>query len=161
MHKSRKATLSLKLFVLLAFRVKSKVFLETHKSLQDGCLSTVLLLFSFLDKQNWSNTILSCLLIYSLLWWEPSSLTVPLLCLGTLLSDHLLPKSHLSKSVWFLASQDLHHTRGDRLDKAVAPHSSTLAWKIPWTEEPGRLQSMGLHKSRTRLKQLSSSRGAR
>ena len=28
--------------------------------------------------------------------------------------------------------------------KAVAPHSSTLAWKIPWTEEPGRLQSMGL-----------------
>ena len=27
---------------------------------------------------------------------------------------------------------------------AMAPHSSTLAWKIPWTEEPGRLQSMGL-----------------
>ena len=26
----------------------------------------------------------------------------------------------------------------------MAPHSSTLAWKIPWTEEPGRLQSMGL-----------------
>ena len=30
-----------------------------------------------------------------------------------------------------------------QLEKAVAPHSSTLAWKIPWTEEPGRLQSMG------------------
>ena len=28
----------------------------------------------------------------------------------------------------------------------MAPHSSTLAWKIPWTEEPGRLQSMGLQK---------------
>ena len=28
--------------------------------------------------------------------------------------------------------------------KAMAPHSSILAWKIPWTEEPGRLQSMGL-----------------
>ena len=27
--------------------------------------------------------------------------------------------------------------------KAMAPHSSILAWKIPWTEEPGRLQSMG------------------
>jgi len=27
--------------------------------------------------------------------------------------------------------------------KAIAPHSCTLAWKIPWTEEPGRLQSMG------------------
>ena len=30
------------------------------------------------------------------------------------------------------------------LEKAMAPHSSTLAWKIPWVEEPGRLQSMGL-----------------
>ena len=28
-------------------------------------------------------------------------------------------------------------------EKATAPHSSTLAWKIPWMEEPGRLQSMG------------------
>ena len=27
--------------------------------------------------------------------------------------------------------------------KEMAPYSSTLAWKIPWTEEPGRLQSMG------------------
>ena len=31
----------------------------------------------------------------------------------------------------------------DPLEKAMATHSSTLAWKIPWTEEPGRLQSMG------------------
>ena len=29
------------------------------------------------------------------------------------------------------------------MEKAMAPHSSTLAWKIPWKEEPGRLQSMG------------------
>ena len=29
------------------------------------------------------------------------------------------------------------------MEKEMAPHSSTLAWKIPWTEEPGRLQSMG------------------
>ena len=29
------------------------------------------------------------------------------------------------------------------LEKAMAPHSSTFAWKIPWMEEPGRLQSMG------------------
>ena len=28
-------------------------------------------------------------------------------------------------------------------EKTMAPHSSTLAWKIPWMEEPGRLQSMG------------------
>ena len=30
-----------------------------------------------------------------------------------------------------------------KMEKAMAPHSSTLAWKIPWVEEPGRLQSMG------------------
>ena len=36
-------------------------------------------------------------------------------------------------------------------EKAMAPHSSTLAWKIPWMEEPGRLQSMG-SLSRTRLR---------
>ena len=35
----------------------------------------------------------------------------------------------------------------------MAPHSSILAWKIPWTEEPGRLQSMG-SQSRTRLSDL-------
>ena len=33
----------------------------------------------------------------------------------------------------------------------MAPHSSTLAWKIPWTEEPGRPQSMGVARIRTRL----------
>ena len=30
-----------------------------------------------------------------------------------------------------------------RAEKAMVPHSNTLAWKIPWIEEPGRLQSMG------------------
>ena len=34
------------------------------------------------------------------------------------------------------------------VEKAMAPHSSTLAWKIPWTEEPGRLQSMGSRRVR-------------
>ena len=33
----------------------------------------------------------------------------------------------------------------------MATHSSTLAWKIPWMEEPGRLQSIGVSNSRTRL----------
>ena len=36
----------------------------------------------------------------------------------------------------------------DPLEKEMAPHSSTLAWKIPWTEEPGRLQSMGSRRVR-------------
>ena len=34
----------------------------------------------------------------------------------------------------------------DRLEKAMATHSSVLAWEIPWTEEPGGLQSMGLQR---------------
>ena len=36
----------------------------------------------------------------------------------------------------------------DPLEKEMATHSSTLAWKIPWTEDPGRLQSMGLQRVR-------------
>ena len=36
-------------------------------------------------------------------------------------------------------------------EKAMMPYSSTLAWKIPWTEEPGELQPMRSGKSRTRL----------
>ena len=34
--------------------------------------------------------------------------------------------------------------REDPLDKEMVTHSSILTWRIPWTEEPGRLQSMGL-----------------
>ena len=40
--------------------------------------------------------------------------------------------------------QSLH--RGDPLEKGMATRCSILAWRIPWTEEPGRLQSMGLHR---------------
>ena len=36
----------------------------------------------------------------------------------------------------------------DSLEKEMATHSSILAWKIPWTEEPGGLQSMGLQRVR-------------
>ena len=36
--------------------------------------------------------------------------------------------------------------REDPLEKEMATHSSTLAWKISWMEEPGRLQSMGLQR---------------
>ena len=34
----------------------------------------------------------------------------------------------------------------DPLEKEMATHSSTLAWKIPWMKDPGRLQSMGLQR---------------
>ena len=44
-----------------------------------------------------------------------------------------------------LINRDLGHST----EKAMAPHSSTFAWKIPWTEEPGGLQSMGSLESDT------------
>ena len=43
-------------------------------------------------------------------------------------------------SIYFLMNYTL------KLEKAMAPHSSTLAWKIPWAEEPGGLQSVGLQR---------------
>ena len=43
----------------------------------------------------------------------------------------------------------LKTTRLFNSEKVMAAHSSTLAWKIPWMEEPGRLQSMGVAKSQT------------
>ena len=49
-------------------------------------------------------------------------------------------KINRQKSVVFL------YTNNEKLERKMAPHSSTLAWKIPWMEEPGRLQSMGLRR---------------
>ena len=47
------------------------------------------------------------------------------------------------QEIWVLSlDQD------DPLEKGMATHSSILAWRIPWTEEPGRLQSMGSHRVR-------------
>ena len=52
------------------------------------------------------------------------------------------------------ASPEMRETRvqslsqEDALEKEMATHSSTLAWKIPWKEEPGRLQSMGSQRVR-------------
>ena len=40
--------------------------------------------------------------------------------------------------------EDLHPVTISYSEKAMAPHSSTLAWRIPWTEEPSGLQSMGV-----------------
>ena len=62
--------------------------------------------------------------------------------------------SRLDGGAWWAAAHGVAKSRtrlsdftftshSHALEKAVAPHSSTLAWKIPWTEAPGRLQSMG------------------
>ena len=55
-----------------------------------------------------------------------------------LLKLSCLMRSGISLWFWFACSWQLV------LFRILAPHSSTLAWKIPWTEEPGRLQSVGL-----------------
>ena len=49
--------------------------------------------------------------------------------------------AELCDCVYTLHLRKCHY--GFWMEKAMAPHSSTPAWKIPWTEEPGRLQSMG------------------
>ena len=56
-------------------------------------------------------------------------------------------------ALWETGVQSL--SQEDPLEKEMATHSSTLAWKMPWVEEPGGLQSMG-SQSQTRLSDLSS-----
>ena len=75
--------------------------------------------------------------------------------------DITLPaKVHLVKAMGSLVAQRLKHLppmretwvrslgREDPLEKEMVAHSSILAWRIPWTEEPGRLQSMGSQRVR-------------
>ena len=54
-------------------------------------------------------------------------------------------KKHEANFAWGVVHKFDNLSQGIKLttEKAMAPHSSTLAWKIPWTEEPGGLQSMG------------------
>ena len=64
----------------------------------------------------------------------------------------MFPGSSDSKaSVYNVGDPGLILGQEDPLEKEMATHSSTLAWKIPWVEEPGGLQSMGSPKSQTCL----------
>ena len=65
---------------------------------------------------------------------------LPLLCTETLTSLVAQTVKHLST---MQETQVRSLGREDPLEKEMAIHSSIIAWKIPWTEEPGRLQSMG------------------
>ena len=64
--------------------------------------------------------------------------------------DHMEMKRHPREPSCF-SLQLFESSQHQPAEKAMALHSSTVAWKILWTEEPGRLQSMGVTKSRTRL----------
>ena len=65
---------------------------------------------------------------------------LPWVNLSTYPSIHLHTHPHIQPSVHPL---NIYEYIVCTTERAMAPHSSTLAWKIPWTEEPGRLQSMG------------------
>ena len=64
---------------------------------------------------------------------------------------------NLGNSININKSQPMQETQvqslgqEDPLEKEMSTHSSVLAWEIPWTEEPGRVQFMGLQKNRTQL----------
>ena len=65
-----------------------------------------------------------------------------LMCLSAVTSLPLL-REMVAQMVKCLPTARKTLGQKDPLEKEMAPHSSTLAWKILWTEEPGRLQSMG------------------
>ena len=87
-------------------------------------------------------------------------LGIYLLHLGYLVCWHCCNNLYSSNDRASLVAQQLKHLPGmretrvqslgweDPLEKEMATHSSTLAWRIPWMEEPGRLQSMGLQRVR-------------
>ena len=77
------------------------------------------------------NSFVNCTKIFRISLLPKSGLTLSTFCLqNNTCPSHTLSKTSLHLSVYLL-------------EKAMAPRSSTLAWKIPWTEEHGRLQSMG------------------
>ena len=72
-------------------------------------------------------------------WWPPS-------LVSTLWTSLVAQTVKRLPTMWETRVQSLG--REDLLEKEMATHSSILAWKIPWTEEPGRLQSMGSQRVR-------------
>ena len=71
---------------------------------------------------------------------------LPLWTSSTALNSWLLRVSWVTSAThknWVPHPPKLTHLLTPASEKAMAPHSSTLGWKIPWTEEPGGLQSMG------------------
>ena len=79
------------------------------------------------------------------------SLLMPCIIISYIFSNFLSPlRNFISSSsernfrLFFYLYPQIIWITSIYMEKTMAPHSSTLAWKIPWTEEPGGLQSMGL-----------------
>ena len=60
--------------------------------------------------------------------------------------DEMFGQNHRIDGREFEQAPGVGNGQGSLAEKAMAPHCSTLAWKIPWTEEPGGLPSMGSHR---------------
>ena len=90
---------------------------------------------NFQGLRSWKSLPVTC--------WAQFTSEDPLLLHDWLLSD--LPEAPRTISMEGKFSQSCYlYLPAKHLEKTMATHSSTLAWEIPWTEEPGRLQSMGL-----------------
>ena len=65
-------------------------------------------------------------------------------CLFNLYAEYIMGNARLDEAQAGIkiAGRNINNLRY-AVEKVMTPHSSTLAWKIPWIEEPGRLQSMG------------------
>ena len=72
--------------------------------------------------------------------WNPGSALPGYMTLMTILNFSELGFLHISSSCTWIRVTEIYRAY---MEKEMATHSSTLAWKIPWTGEPGRLQSMG------------------
>ena len=71
------------------------------------------------------------------------------LCLFNLYAEYIMRNARVGETQAGIkmAGRNINNLRYVA-EKAMATHSGTLAWKIPWTKEPGRLQSMGLQRVR-------------
>ena len=93
----------------------------------------------------------SALIYYVILWDlegsfeinQPSKMTADVMWLGKLFKDGAGQNQSFRPPTTTDMLRTNASTQQDEMEKAMAPHSSILAWKIPWTEEPGRLWSMG------------------
>ena len=115
----------------------------TRQTFADKVLSLLFnmlsrLVIAFLPRSNC--LLISWLQSTSAVILEPPKIKQYLLLIGHELVKNLL--AMLEAQIRFLGQED-------PLEKEMAPHSSILPWRIPWTEEPGRLQSLGLPESDT------------
>ena len=84
-------------------------------------------------------------------WWMRSFLSRPCLEKSWSLNRGSAGGSTVKNPPAMQETWVLFLDREDPLEKEMATHSSILVWEIPWTEEPGGLQSVGLQNSHTRL----------